>query len=323
MNQQKTKWDERVTVQILTRYRHPYLACLLASLYNQTFKNWDLFILDNNDDEYIISQDHLIMNIITKMQYDKHSVSILRGPMDTRHNIGFSRNILIENDWNPIGCRIDDDSILEPDYLERLHSILIGTPMVAAVGGVVPVYGAPKIMKTPPKTVFNPIRRIEVPKKWLELSKALNIEGFKPDEEYYDIGDPDDGGFVYHPNAILESDHLRSSFMFWNDKMKQIGMHPSSDDTGFREETIVSLRLRDCGYKLMTDTAAICWHLWTPNLGRGGDVRTHQAKILINEIGFQRSYRDLLRRLHGSLGQISSEQDIPKQNKSINKRTKC
>lgn len=302
----KTNWEERVTIQILTRERHPYLACLLASLENQTFKNWDLLILDNNDAGMEIMNNHLINSILNRIKYRKHKVILARGRQDINKNIGLSRNAIIEIDKNPIGCRIDDDSILDPGYLQKLHDVLTGkivpgfeyTGKIAAVGGVVPPYTGAIAMCYPPK-IFNQIKKEEVHHKWFWLKKELGLkEGFKKGEEYYNIGDPiDDGGMHYPEDTIVDSDHLRSSFMYWNEIIKEVGGHPSSDDTGFREETILSLKLRDKGYKLLTNTGAIAWHLWAPNLGRGTDARTHQKKIHNNELKFQREHREMLRRL--------------------------
>jgi len=305
MIKRKTNWEERVSVQILTRQRHPYLATLLTSLRNQTFKNWDLIILDNNDAGMEIAHNHLIYSILDKIKYEKHKVILVKGVPEIQKNIGLSRNGIINIDKNPIGCRIDDDSILEPEYLQKLHDVLTGKVIpgfswegkIAAVGGVVPPYQGPKIMCYPP-AIFNQIKKEEVPKKWLELGTRLNIDGFKEGEDYYNIGDPiDDGGMCYPTDTIVDSDHLRSSFMYWNDIIKEVGGHPSSDDTGFREETILSLKLRDKGYNLFTNTGAIAWHLWAPNLGRGTDPKEHQTKIFNNELRFQRDHRELLRRL--------------------------
>lgn len=306
----KTDWKNRLGVHILTRQRNPYLACLLHSLLEQTHTNWDLFILDNNDKPYYIDKDHLIVSIIQKLRWHKHAVYIIRPQNDDfKRNIGQSRNILIDvssNDYK-YAVRIDDDSILDKDYLKKLWWVMgeKREEKIGAVGGVVPSYAQVELYKYPPK-IFNIIQRTPVPERYLALSKKYpELGGFKnEDEEYYNVGEPlDDGAYLYHPDypTIIPSHHLRSSYLFDIPALLQVGGFPSSDDTGFREETIASINLLDKGYKLYTQTQAIAWHLWSPNLGRGYSnkegMEEHERKILRNELKFQRGYRTLLRKL--------------------------
>jgi glycosyltransferase involved in cell wall biosynthesis len=290
--------------------RHNYLAALLHSLLVQSYTNWDLLILDNNDDPFNLQRDHLVMAILTRIKFSKHNVQILRPTNpDDKTNIGKSRNILIEVDKNKYGCRIDDDSILHPDYIHLLWETMrsLHYDGCRAVGGVVPTYQSPELYKYPPK-IFNQIKRTPVPERYLMLSKKYpELEGFKDEnEEYYNIGEPiDDGAFYYHPDYahFVPSHHLRSSYLFDNSSLRDIGGFPSSDDTGFREETIASIKLLEKGYKLYTHTQAIAWHLWSPSLSRGYkegySPEDHEKKILKNEITFQRGYRELLRKLFG------------------------
>lgn len=306
----KTDWKNRVSIHILTRQRNGYLSTLLSSLIEQTFTNWDLYILDNNDSPYNIDRDPLIMTILRRINFEKHKVTIVR-PIsnDFKRNIGKSRNKLIEVDENRYAVRIDDDSILDRNYLKELWYVMSGNyhtdrelpvPKIGAVGGIVPSYMSPKMYKYPPK-LFNRVVKDKVPRRYVELSKKHpDVKGFKGDEEYWNIGEPlDDGAYFFHPPSIIRSSHLRSSFMFDNEVMKKAGMHPSSDDTGFREETITSFRILDAGYKLFTNTEAIAWHLWSPNLGREGDPNEHEKKILKNEHKFQTEQRELMGKLFG------------------------
>src|SRR3990167_3664055 len=308
----KTDWENRLAIHILTRERHEYLAVLLESLRQQTYNNWDLFILDNNDAPYNCRNVPLLVSMLTRIQYEKHNVNMILPISDIyKKNIGLSRNILIEASkeykW---AVRVDDDSILDRNYLEKLWKIVLSHHAIA-VGGIVPTYQSPDIYKYPPK-IFNQIKRTNVPERYLVLSKKYpELGGFTNEtEEYYNVGEPiDDGAFRYHPNYlnIIPSHHLRSSYLFSLSAINEIGGFPSSDDTGFREETIASIKLLEKGYKLYTNTRAIAWHLWAPNLGRGYTSNTstskgyspqdHEKKILKNEITFQRNYREIMRKL--------------------------
>lgn len=304
----KTDWANRIGVHILTRNRHNYLAALLSSLLTQSHRNWDLYILDNNDDGNEIGRNHLIVSLVKKMTFCKHKVGIVRSDPTLRKNIGKSRNILIDADENKWCCRIDDDSILNTNYLFRLWQVVRNMPNenIGAVGGVVPTLFLPQMYKYPPK-IFNKIVRTTVPETYIELSKKYpDVEGFKDENEiYYNIGEPiDDGAYCYAPgDNIIPSHHLRSSFLFNREALIAVGGHPSSDDTGFREETITSIKLLEKGYKLYTNTQAVAWHLFAPNLGRGYTkeytTEDHQKKILKNEVTFQRDYREVMRKLFG------------------------
>ncbi len=301
----KTNWSQRLAIHILTRQRHPYLACLLNSLLEQTHVNWDLFILDNNDEPYMVNNDHLVMSILKRIQNHKHNVFVIR-PKDegTKKNIGISRNILIEASKKDYkwACRIDDDSILDRNYLKRLWtSCMFLTNMktrVGAIGGVVPSYAAVKLYKYPPQ-VFNKIEKTSVPEKWLQLSEKYKDEsGFKGNEDYYRISEPvPDGVFYYHPNepVLIPTHHIQSSFLFNMEAVIKVGGHSSKYfSTGFREESELSIKLINSRYNLYTHTQAICKHLWAPNLGRGQEPEQQERQILRQEHYFQTVFGGML-----------------------------
>ena len=113
-----------MSVHIATRNRWNYLGTLLASLYQQTFQDFDLIICDDFSDEPIFA-NKLAMDWLEKFKNNGHGVKIIRNPV--RLMIGKTRNNCIEADnWNELAVRIDDDSYCEPDYLERLHAIATG-----------------------------------------------------------------------------------------------------------------------------------------------------------------------------------------------------
>jgi len=283
-----------------------------------------VFILDNNDEPNTVDKNHLCVSVMQKMRWNKHAVYLVRPENDAfKENIGISRNMLIDmsnKDFN-YAVRIDDDSILDRDYLKllwdtkQMYNVAFDNEeqrkkvvdKIGAVGGVVPTYAQVELYKYPPK-IFNIIERTDVPDRYIAMSKKYpELGGFTNEtEEYYNVGEPiDDGAFLYHPDSdpIVPSNHLRSSYLFDIRAVLDAGGFPSSDNTGFREETITSINLLDKGYKLYTNTQAIAWHLWAPNLGRGYSTKEgkedHEKKILRNELKFQRGYRTLLRRLFG------------------------
>ena len=111
----------RIGIQIITRDRHSYLAVLLSSLLNQTQKNWDLFLVDNSTTP--VNKDHLCNTLINRINNEGHRV--LYNIVDPSiRDIGQLRNIALDMDDCEIGCRIDDDSYCEPDYLKRLYDVM-------------------------------------------------------------------------------------------------------------------------------------------------------------------------------------------------------
>lgn len=188
----------------------------------------------------------MVFDILMRFKLDGHGVKYLRD--DSGKGIGRSRNIAIENDdWNDLCVRVDDDSVMDKNYLDYLYTIYKARHLsekVGAIGGVVPLLGQPKIYRYLPK-IFNE---------------------FKYNETGEDVVIEDDGGCHFYEGrevmGLTESHHLRSSFLFNKKAAIEVGMHPENlGSSGFREETDFCARLLAGGYKLYTTPLAICWHV--------------------------------------------------------------
>lgn len=231
----------RLSVHIATRNRAGELYGLLTSLYMQTFKDWDLILLDESENPSI--NQKYIYDIISRMKLEGHGVKYIVNTL--YKGISAARNLCLKNDdWNDWCVRIDDDSVCEEDYLKKLVQTLetCAGKKVGAVGGLVPPLGSPPMFMSSEKmTVFN---RIEF------------------NEEAGTVSVADDGGYNYTPNKILPSHHLRSSFMFNKAAALEVGGFPEDQGgmIGWREETKFSMLLVWAGYELITNTNIICWH---------------------------------------------------------------
>jgi GT2 family glycosyltransferase len=202
-----------------------------------------------------------INDIIARIKLEGHLVQFI--PNDIRNGIAYARNRALYADrWNDLIVRIDDDSYCEPDYLERLVRLYEEKTnegiKVGGVGGIVPPLGAPEFIRDGGKIArFN---RVEISDKEV------------------DVGD--DGGYYYSPNAKVESDHLRSSFLFSKKAALEIGGNAlETGSIGWREETIFCMKMKWLGYSLFTDTAAICWHLAAPYGGRNRAAPEQHALV--------------------------------------------
>ena len=257
----------RVSVHICTKNRAGELFGCLVSLWNQTFTDWDLILVDSGQD---VRSWKMVFDILMRFKLDGHGVKYLRD--DSGKGIGRSRNIAIENDdWNDLCVRVDDDSVMDKDYIEnlqcaydclevecdaQLHKL---NRKIGAIGGVVPLLGQPKIYRYLPK-IFNE---------------------FKYNETGEDVVIEDDGGCHFYEGrevmGLTESHHLRSSFLFNKKAAIEVGMHPENlGSSGFREETDFCARLLVGGYKLYTTPLAICWHVQA----QSGGVRIDRGEYI-------------------------------------------
>lgn len=220
----------------------------LTSLYNQSFKEWDLVLVDDASDIPILNHPFL-REIVLRIKGDgNHGVSILR--TDVSNGVCSARNLAVEKDeWNDVFVRIDDDSIIASDYLERLYKLYkyptlpdtnIPLQKVGAISGIVPQAGSVEIYKN--LTKLKVINRIEH-----DNLGNLTFLG-------------DDCGYSWLPEKIMPAHHLRSSFLFTRQLWKDVGGFSVPGQVGFREETSFCLKGLWKGYCYLVDTGAKCFH---------------------------------------------------------------
>lgn len=113
----------KVTISLLTWNGERYLPWLLNSLESQTFKNWELLVLDN------ASQDNSVSVIAEHMPKAK----IIK----QKKNIGFSRghNLLINWSNSDYVLILNQDVILEPEYLQRCVDFMEANQRAGSVSG--------------------------------------------------------------------------------------------------------------------------------------------------------------------------------------------
>jgi GT2 family glycosyltransferase len=245
----------RVTMHIAVRERATELALLLQSLRTQTFKDWDLVILDGNSQP--IETNHFLMSMINRIKLEGHYVALFREIL----NLGVcnARNKLIELDYfdNDFICRLDDDVVLEPDYLEKLLKVINNGFDIAS--GVTPLLGN-QIIKRNSKFIGAIINK-----------KIINKAG---EITYYG----DDCGFQYIDERIIEAHEFRSNALMKKEVVKKIKYETNLSPTGFREEAFFSLRAIKEGFRIGVNTAAIAYHIQCPS----GGVRSNDYAQRVN-----------------------------------------
>lgn len=237
--------SERISVEIVTKDRPSELAMLLTSLLYQSKQDFDVVLVDEGQTP--VPSYKFVADAITRLRLGSRAVKYVRNT--DRRGIGHARNLAMENDDNEMVCRIDDDSVCDQHYLEYLYSVLTSQDNIGAAGGLVPVFGSP-----------NPVRETKF------VEPVFNKIVFSNDK----VEVTDDGGVLYHPDKTLPSDHLRSSFMFRQSAAEKVGGFPDwCGVIGWREETVFCMKLKWAGWKLYTDTSALCWH----TIARSGGAR--------------------------------------------------
>lgn len=113
----------RVTVCLLTWNGEKYLPAFLNSLLEQTFKEWDLLVMDNAS----------IDNSVALVQEYFPPAKIVR----QKQNIGFAKghNLLIKWSKSDFVLVVNQDIVLAKDYLQKLVAFMDKHPQAASVAG--------------------------------------------------------------------------------------------------------------------------------------------------------------------------------------------
>ncbi len=113
----------KVTISLITYNGEKYIPFLLPSIQNQTYKDWELMILDNG------SGDDTIKAIKNE--------TLLYKLLEQRINLGFAKahNKIISWSQSEYLLVINQDIFLEPDFIAKLVDFMDQHPKVASVGG--------------------------------------------------------------------------------------------------------------------------------------------------------------------------------------------
>jgi len=236
---------KRISIHVCTKDRPHELSLLLQSLRQQTFKNWDLVILDECQQPITSSfVTHCLLNAIMQ---EGHCVNIIKN--DLLLGVCKARNKLLDEDYfnNAAVCRLDDDVILEPDYLERLLYVLNDYDIAS---GVTPNFQIP------------PIKR-----KLSSIgSKVINRKEFNKQGEITLYGD--DCGTMFTESKIMPTHEFRSCALMKKKVADIMRYETNLSFVGFREEAFFSLRAQwEHKFKIGVDTGAVVWHFCSPQGG--------------------------------------------------------
>jgi len=275
---------KKIDIMICTKDRPSELALLLQSLRTQTFQNFDIYIYDDRSG-IPITQHHFMQQVLNRIKLENHIVTILRNDIPygvTRLRRKMADKITEIGEGDCI-LRLDDDNLLEPNYIERLVETIEAGYDIAS--GVVPVCGIP-IMKRNTKFVKPFISDVK-----------LNENG---DIIYFG----DDCGMEYMQHEIIPSPNFRSMALMKKDVHRKVQYEDNLGFCSFREEQFFSFKALFEGFKIGVHTGAVAYHLNTPSGGErtdayyGGSQANHELlnrmckKHFVDKGDFIEKYRE-------------------------------
>ncbi len=249
--------EKRITVHLATKDRHSELALCLQSLRTQTVQDWDLILSDESKTP--ITTCYFLTYIINRIKLEGHRVKLIRNEISK--GVCHIRNKLIEEDKynNPLTLRLDDDCILENDYIEKLMEVIDKGYELAS--GIIPLLSQPELVRE------------------IKFVKPI-INKHKFDKEGNLIMQNDDCGFAYIEKEILPTHQFRTNCLYKSEINKKVKYPSNLTFTSFREEGFFSIKTILEGYTIGVHTGAVAFHLATPS----GGVRPDNPQLYVQNV---------------------------------------
>lgn len=227
-----------ILCSISTRGRYDTtLPLTIMSVINQTMKPTKLLIIDDNDEPQNLLEKEIYRYMFQMLETKKIEWGVVYGQRKGQHyNHQFANKLGYDWVW-----RLDDDTVAEPDVLEKLYKqTTYGN--VGAVGGSI---------LTPP----------------VEEGVMVNSTGMIDR-----INDEPNAQWGYI-DFTREVDHLHCSFLY---KAGVVDYNLSLSRVAHREETLFTYELKKAGYKILI-TPCVTWHLRNSSGGiRDGNFELYQ-----------------------------------------------
>jgi glycosyltransferase involved in cell wall biosynthesis len=111
-----------VNVLIPTYRRKAGLAVVLTSLLGQTFKDFDVIISEQSENDHVAIESIEIQTLVHALRWHGHHVSLHRH--FPRRGMAEQRQFLLDQSEAPYVHYLDDDVLLDPPVLERMLGVL-------------------------------------------------------------------------------------------------------------------------------------------------------------------------------------------------------
>jgi GT2 family glycosyltransferase len=251
----KGKLTDRITIILITKNRTRWLAQCLSSIICQTYQNWNMLILDDSNED--ITKYDNIKFLIDIASHQGNKIDIYTD----MKGICQCWQKGMEMSETELCLRMEDDVVLNPNYLINLYLEIIQSDDIAAVGGMCPNPGHYK--------VIDPVSE-EFPSG---IRKEIRSDGSIFYEPY------DNQQNLIKEPRVYEVCHLHGLFLFRKSLVEKVGGFATwMSFLGHRDETDLTLRLYFAGYKLLVTTRALLWHGEAGNGGSRGGMHRNEAR---------------------------------------------
>lgn len=243
----KAKWrkslspalERKVEVEVCTRDRREHLGRLLVSLLCQSWKEWDLIVVDDGDVVLDPREDSPLGDLLRTIEAEGRSVRVFEGPRSGPHA---SHQLALDHAFCERVLRVDDDEVLGPGCLEALVGAAEETGAVA-VAPLLLFPGEPAVGEGDPPAI--------VAGDWMS---AAHVQQRR---------------WPGSRERLVPADHLHSCFLYRTENARAVGGYPRGlSPVGFGEETLFSHALGRTG-ELFVCLDAVAWHFQS----RGGGTR--------------------------------------------------
>ena len=247
----------KVEICIPTRNRFEHLSNLLCSLAFQTYKNFNVLIVDDSEPQFNLTQIPFISPTLNLLTNNGNSWRVVFGSKKGPH---YSHKLILEEAKSNYIFRVDDDCVLEPTCLERLVETMVADDNCA---GVAPLVLNPNISKD----------KQTLPDNWRQLPQYSTKVTYDDKTKHVDHS-PGIQWNIHLDNEPKLVEHLHSSFLYKKAVAVAVGgwdeMIGELSSKGMTEETWFSYKLFKAGFNLYVDPRTVAWHYQSPK----GGVRT-------------------------------------------------
>jgi len=265
---------KKICVMINVKDRPTEIGLLVQSLRTQTIQDFDIIILDDNSGTHL-TYYHFLNCLFNILKMEGHNIILER--TEFTHGVSRARQRIVDialKENYELFLRVDDDCILESDYIERLLKV-IDQGYDIATGVTIPC--APAIERDP-KYLKGIINRCII------------------DNEGNFILNGDDCGMPYTKSEILPAHHFRSCALMKRAVHERVKYYPTKMNMhGFREEQLFSFKALLEGFKIGCDTKAVNYHQMTPSGGERS-TQTNENTLWNQKVleDFTKSNKDAL-----------------------------
>lgn len=260
-----------IIIHICNKDRPTEMALLLQSLRTQTNQSFNIVILDDGS-KTPLTNFYFIVYMVNRLKFEGHGVKIIRNQIPS--GVSKARQQLIDyslkNGDEKYFVRLDDDVIVEQDYLEKLLEVIKNGYDIAS--GITTPFINPDF------------------KRDTKFVKPIINECILDDNNNF-IKNGDDCGCNYLQEEIIPAHHFRSCAMFKREVFESgVNYENRLSKNGFREEQILSWKALLKGFKIGVHTGANARHLITPS----GGMRDTMDLVQFNENIFKETTKKMI-----------------------------